>query len=121
MRVFCSLREHFRRASPAEKASGPLVGYGEQEHGEALERGHAPFVVYVKMYEKVVVHEVKVDIFGVAHADIKNRLRHPEKVGYDAYFHGFRVLACIFCDLDVSAFQKKNFWNSEPVRRSLIP
>ena len=86
-----------------------LIGYGEQEHGETLERGHAPFVVYAKMYEKVVVHEVKVDIFGVAHADMKNRPRHPEKVGYDAYFHGFRVLACIFCDLDVSAFQKKKF------------
>ena len=56
-----------------------LIGYGEQEHGETLERGHVPFVVYVKMYEKVVVHEVKVDIFGVAHADIKNRLRHPRK------------------------------------------
>ena len=40
-------------------------------------------------------------------ADIKNRLRHPEKIGYDAYFQGFRVLACIFCDPDVSAFQKK--------------
>ena len=83
-----------------------LIGYGEQEHGETLERGHAPFVVYAKMYEKVVVHEVKVDIFGVAHADIKNLLRHPEKVGYDAYFHGFRVLVCKFCDLVVSAFQK---------------
>ena len=95
--------------SPAGKPSDLLVGYGEQVHGDTPDRGHVPFVVYVKMYAKVVIYEVKVDVFGVAHADIKNPLRHSEKVGYDGYFHGFRVLASIFCDLDVSAVQKNFF------------
>ena len=72
------------------------IGYGEQEHGETLERGHAPFVVYVKMYEKVVVHEVKVDIFGVAHADIKHRLRHPEKSDTTLIFTVFEYWPAYF-------------------------
>ena len=79
MRVFCSLREHFRRAPPAGKASGLLVGYGEQAHDETPEWGHAPFVVYVKMYGGNVVHSVKVDVFSGPHGNFLIRLAARQK------------------------------------------